>query len=52
MERKIVIEYDGFESCQELERDISEIWFRKEFKDIPPEFEGTLKITVEYIENK
>lgn len=44
---KAVYEYDGFESASDIERDMSEIW--DEFDHLPGEWEGTLRITVEYI---
>lgn len=47
---KKVFNYHGFESTYDLERDMSELFYNKEFKDIPGEFQGTLRVTVEYIE--
>ncbi len=41
--------YHGFEDIYDLERDISEMWFY-ELKDVPGEFTGKLKVTIEYIE--
>ena len=41
-------EYHGFESVYDLDRDISEIW-EYELKDVPGEFQGMLKVTIEYI---
>lgn len=42
-------EYFGFEDLADLERDISEMWDDNE--DIPGEFEGTVKVTIEYIDD-
>jgi len=40
--------YHGFEAVSDLGRDIDEMW-QYELKDIPGEFQGTIKVTVEYI---
>ena len=42
------LEYQGFESVYDLDRDINEMWSRPEFKDVPGEFQGKIIITVEY----
>lgn len=49
MKLKKVFEYHGFESTYDLERDMSELYDCPEFKDLDPEFGGTIKVTVEYI---
>lgn len=44
--------YHGFEATSDLERDISESLnsdYNDKVKDIPGEFQGTLKVTIEYI---
>ena len=43
-------EYFGFEDLSDLERDIYEMWDDNE--DIPSEFEGTVKVTIEYIDDE
>lgn len=43
--------YHGFEDVFDLHRDISECLdgdFNEKAKDIPGEFQGTIKVTVEY----
>lgn len=42
-------DYDGFESWTDVGRDIDEIWDNPAMKDIPPEWQGTIRITIEYI---
>jgi len=37
--------YEGFESALDLERDVHEMWAQ-----LPGEFQGTVKVTIEYIE--
>jgi hypothetical protein len=44
-------EYHGFEAVFDLDRDISEFWDDVE-DEIPPEFQGTLKVTISYEEEK
>lgn len=46
---KKVFTYYGFESTYDLERDMSELFYNAEFCDVPAEFQGTLRVTVEYI---
>jgi hypothetical protein len=43
--------YHGFESISDLDRDISECLddrFNEKAKGIPGEFQGTIRVTVEY----
>jgi hypothetical protein len=54
MKNKIIFkrDYHGFEDVVDLERDISECFdsrFNPEAKDIPNEFTGTVKVTIEYV---
>lgn len=45
-------DYVGFESLSDLDRDISEAFdekFNPAVKQLPGEFEGTLRVTIEYI---
>lgn len=42
-------DYYGFESFPDLERDISEIWYEPAMKNIPAEYQGTMRVTIEYI---
>lgn len=44
-------EYHGFEAIADLGRDIYEMWDYLE-QPIPGEFQGTVKVIVEYIEEK
>jgi hypothetical protein len=44
----IQLEYSGFESVYDLDRDINEMWSKPEFKEIPDEFQGKIIITIEY----
>jgi len=50
---KKVLEYHGFESLYDLERDMNELFDPRygdpAFKDLDPEFQGTIKVTIEYI---
>jgi len=44
-------DYHGFEDIYDLERDISEAFdvkFNPEMKNIPSEFMGTVRVTIEY----
>ena len=41
--------YHGFESCNDIHRDMAEFWDDEPFNKLDGEFEGTIKITVEYI---
>lgn len=46
-------DYGGFESLSDFWRDTSECFdpdFNPEMKDIPGEFQGTVKVTIEYVE--
>ncbi len=52
MTKPWVREYNGFESLYDIHRDIDEMWEDDELKDIPGEFTGTVKITVEYIKGE
>ena len=42
-------DYHGFESWAEIGRDMSEMFDEPSMKNVPPEGQGTLRITVEYI---
>ncbi len=42
-------DYHGFESWADIGRDMSEIFDEPSMKNVPPEGQGTLRITVEYI---
>lgn len=44
-------DYEGFESLSDIERDIIECFdpqFNEKAKDIPSEFEGTVKVVITY----
>lgn len=44
-------DYEGFESLYDIERDVIECFdprFNNLAKNIPSEFEGTIKVTIEY----
>lgn len=44
-------EYHGFEAIVDLEEDISDLWdarLNKAVKDIPGEFQGTVKVVITY----
>ena len=43
-------QYNGFESSFDIERDVYEAI--NENEEIPKEFLGTIKITIEYIDNE
>lgn len=45
---KVVYEYSGFEEAVDIERDMSEI-FEEDFSHVEAEWQGTLRITIEYI---
>lgn len=48
-------EYHGFESLYDLGRDVYEAFdsrFNEKAKDIPGEFQGTVKVTIEYMESE
>lgn len=53
--KKVIFEktYYGFEDIYDMDRDLSEMWderFNEKVKDIPGEFQGNVKVTVEYEE--
>jgi len=53
--KKIIFEndYHGFESISDIERDICEALnpnFNDKARDIPGEFSGTIRLTMEYID--
>jgi len=52
MKLKKQFNYHGFEAVSDLERDISEIFEFTPFNTILSEFQGTLRVTVEYIDNE
>ena len=51
MNKRIIFEkeYCGFEDVYDIDRDISEMWDDPKAKGIPGEFQGVIKVTVEYI---
>jgi hypothetical protein len=50
--KRVLLEktYHGFEDAGDIERDVSEMWWKHD--EIPAEFQGTVKVTITYEEKE